>query len=132
MFTAKAPLTGNFRSRRIGCDPSPLPPFLEVLILEELRRDFSEVLILGDLKSNAENEIRGLLEVLILKGLKFDFSEVLILEELQREKREIKGFLRGVLRRGSIRSAKRESAGRVRAPDEGFSGDADLRFTRAV
>jgi hypothetical protein len=63
--------------------PSPLPCFLEVLILEELERDFSEVLILGDFKSNVENEIQTVLEVLILEGLKFDFSEVLILEGLR-------------------------------------------------
>ena len=61
----------------------PLPCFLEVLILEELERDFSEVLILGDFKSNVENEIQTVLEVLILEGLKFDFSEVLILEGLR-------------------------------------------------
>jgi hypothetical protein len=62
--------------------PSPLPLFLEVLILGRLRRKISEVLIIKDFKSFAENEIRGVLEVLILKGLKFDFSEVLILEGL--------------------------------------------------
>jgi hypothetical protein len=57
----------------------PPPSFLEVLILEGLKRDFSEVLILVDFKPIAENEIRGVLEVLILEGLKIDFSEVLIL-----------------------------------------------------
>jgi hypothetical protein len=67
----------------------PLPCFLEVLILEELKRDFSEVLILGDLKSIAKNEIRRVLEVLILEGLKFDFSEVLILEGLRATNREL-------------------------------------------
>jgi hypothetical protein len=69
--------------------PSPLPLFLEVLILEGLRREFSEVLILGDLKSNGENEIRGVLEVLILGGLKFDFSEVLILGGLGAKRGEL-------------------------------------------
>ena len=63
-----------------GC---PLPCFLEVLILEGLKREFSEVLILGEFKSIAENEIQGVLEVLIPEGLKFDFSEVLILEGLR-------------------------------------------------
>jgi hypothetical protein len=63
----------------ISWGPSPLPCFFEVLIIEGLERDFSEVLIIKDFKSNAENEIRGVLEVLILEGLKFDFSEVLIL-----------------------------------------------------
>jgi hypothetical protein len=68
--------------------PSPLPCFLEVLILEGLQRDFSEVLILEGLKSFRMSTMQGVLEVLILKGLKNDFSEVLILEELRREKRE--------------------------------------------
>jgi hypothetical protein len=72
------------------------------------------------------------LEVLIINGLKFDFSEVLILEELQREKREIKGFLRGDLGHGSVGSARPESARRARAPGGVFGGDADLRFTRAA
>jgi len=76
-------------------DPSPLPCFLEVLILEGLERDFSEVLILGDFKPIAENEIRGVLEVLILEGLKFDFSEVLILGGLGREECEIGCILVG-------------------------------------
>jgi hypothetical protein len=66
-----------------GDAPSLLPPFLEVLILEELKREISEVLILGDFKSNVENKIRGVLEVLIIKGLESDFSEVLILEGLR-------------------------------------------------
>jgi hypothetical protein len=74
---------------KIGAHPSPLPLFLEVLIIEGLERDFSEVLIIGDLKSNGENEIRVALEVLIIKGLKFDFSEVLILEGLRAKKREL-------------------------------------------
>jgi hypothetical protein len=69
-----------------GC---PLPCFLEVLILEGLKREFSEVLILGEFKSIAENEIQGVLEVLIPEGLKFDFSEVLILGGLGAEKREL-------------------------------------------
>jgi hypothetical protein len=69
--------------------PSPLPCFLEVLILEGLKRNFSEVLILGDFKSNAENEIRGVLEVLIPEGLKFDFSEVLILGGLRAKNFEL-------------------------------------------
>jgi len=56
---------------------------LEVLIPEELKRNFSEVLILVGFKSIAENEIRGVLEVLILGGLKSDFSEVLILGGLR-------------------------------------------------
>jgi hypothetical protein len=60
-------------------DPSPLPCFLEVLIIVGLERDFLEVLIIKDFKSIGENKIRGVLEVLIIKGLKFDFSEVLIL-----------------------------------------------------
>jgi hypothetical protein len=76
--------------------PPPLPCFLEVLILGDLEREISEVLILIGLKSFRMNTIRGVLEVLIIKGLKFDFSEVLILEELRREKCEIKGVLRGV------------------------------------
>jgi hypothetical protein len=83
MFTAKAPLTGDFRSRGVGCAPSPLPLFLEVLILGGLPRDFSEVLILVELKSFRMNAMRRVLEVLIIKGLKFDFSEVLILEGLE-------------------------------------------------
>jgi hypothetical protein len=57
----------------------PLPCFLEVLILEGLRREFSEVLILVGLKSFRMNMMRGFLEVLIPEGLKTDFSEVLIL-----------------------------------------------------
>jgi len=52
---------------------------LEVLILEGLRREFSEVLILVGLKSFRMNMMRGFLEVLIPEGLKTDFSEVLIL-----------------------------------------------------
>jgi hypothetical protein len=76
-------------NRFCGVYPSPLPCFLEVLILGELQRDFSEVLILEDFKSNAENEIRGVLEVLILEGLKFDFSEVLILGGLGAKKGEL-------------------------------------------
>jgi hypothetical protein len=109
-----------------------LPCFLEVLILEELERDFSEVLILEGLKSFRMSKMRGFLEVLILKGLKLNFSEVLILEELRRDKCEIKGSLGDVSGRGSIGSARRESAGRAGAPDGGFSGDADLQFTRTV
>jgi hypothetical protein len=54
-----------------------------VLIPEELKREFSEVLILGDFKPITENKIRGVLEVLILEGLKIDFSEVLILGGLE-------------------------------------------------
>jgi hypothetical protein len=63
-------------------DPTPLPHFLEVLILEGLPRDFSEVLILVDFKPIVEKEIQRVLEVLILEGLKIDFPEVLILRGL--------------------------------------------------
>jgi hypothetical protein len=70
---------GIRRSRRGMGDPSPLPCFLEVLILEELEREISEVLILVDFKPFTENKIRRVLEVLIPEGLKIDFSEVLIL-----------------------------------------------------
>jgi len=69
--------------RDLGADPSPLPCFLEVLILEGLKRKISEVLILVDFKPFMESEIRGVLEVLILEGLKIDFSEVLILGGLE-------------------------------------------------
>jgi len=54
-----------------------------VLILEGLKRNFPEVLILVDFKPFMENEIRGVLEVLILEGLKIRFSEVLILGGLE-------------------------------------------------
>ena len=54
-----------------------------MLILEGLKRDFSEVLILVGLTSFKMNMMRGLLEVLILEGLKMDFSEVLILGRLE-------------------------------------------------
>jgi hypothetical protein len=63
--------------------------FLEVLIVEGLGRDFSEVLILVDFKPIAENEIRRVLEVLIVEGLKFNFSEVLILGGLKAGKFEL-------------------------------------------
>jgi hypothetical protein len=66
-------------------DPSPLPCFLEVLILRDFKSLCPEVLILGDFKSLFP-------EVLILVGLKSlgmraiqkiaKFLEVLILEEL--------------------------------------------------
>jgi hypothetical protein len=69
--------------------PSPIPCFLEVLIVEGLQRNFSEVLILVEFKPVAENEIRGVLEVLIPEGLKFDSSEVLILGGLGAGKREL-------------------------------------------
>jgi hypothetical protein len=121
-----------FSARGAAAYPSPLPLFLEVLILEDLERDFSEVLIPVGLKSFRINMIRGFLEVLILKGLKSDFSEVLIPEELRREECEIKGFLRNVLRRGSVGNTRREAAGRPRPSVGGFTGDADLRFTRPV
>jgi hypothetical protein len=103
-----------------GCDPLPLPCFLEVLILEELQRDFSEVLIPVGLKSFGMNVMRGFLEVLILEGLKSDFSEVLILEELRRERCEIKRLLRGKIRY----DAHSLPAGRNpnRAPGAGAAG----------
>jgi hypothetical protein len=79
------PRGGRIRSIKSGRHvlPLPPPPFLEVLILEGLKCDFSEVLILVDFKPFMEREIRAVLEVLILEGLKFDFSEVLILGGLR-------------------------------------------------
>jgi hypothetical protein len=82
--------------------PTPLPCFLEVLILGDFKSLFPEVLILGDFKSFAPEVLIlvGLksfgmsameefarftgcfLEVLILVEIKRDFSEVLILQGL--------------------------------------------------
>jgi hypothetical protein len=69
----------------LGRHPSPLPLFLEVLILEDFKSFAPEVLILGDFKSLFP-------EVLILVGFKAFFMseiqknakilEVLILEDL--------------------------------------------------
>ena len=59
--------------RRIWGAPLPPPLFLEVLILGDLKRKNTEVLILVELKSfgmNAILERHDLLEVLILKGLR--------------------------------------------------------------
>ena len=64
----------------------PIPCFLEVLILGGLERNFSEVLILEELKSFRMNVLRGLLEVLIPGKLQTRFSEVLILEGLEAKK----------------------------------------------
>jgi hypothetical protein len=83
--------------------PTPLPCFLEVLILNNFKSLFPELLIPGDFKSFApevlilvglkslgmnviENSAK-FLEVLILVGLGFRFSEVLILEDLEPGKR---------------------------------------------
>jgi hypothetical protein len=63
IFTAKARLAGDFRSWGVGSAPSPLPCFLEVLILNDFKSFEPEVLILIDFKSLFP-------EVLILVGLK--------------------------------------------------------------
>jgi hypothetical protein len=77
--------------------PTPLPCFLEVLILKDFKSLFPEVLILVDFKSFAP-------EVLILVGLKCKgmsempdlrkILEVLILGELWSQTCVIGGFLR--------------------------------------
>ena len=78
--------------------PSPLPCFLEVLILHDFKSFEPEVLILGDFKSlfpevlilvdfkpwliRELQKIENFLEVLILEGIQGDFSEPLILHVL--------------------------------------------------
>jgi hypothetical protein len=61
----------------LGIALSPPPCFLEVLILDGLKRKIAEVLILVGLKSFVMNAIqnrRDFLEVLILKGLRWFIS----------------------------------------------------------
>ena len=116
-------------------DPPPLPCFLEVLILNDFKSFVLEVLIIKDFKSLfPEVLILGELKALRMSEMREveKFPELLILEELRRETCEIKGFLRGVFGRGSIGSARREGAGKARAPGGGIGGDADSRFTREV
>jgi hypothetical protein len=80
-------------------DPSPLPCFLEVLILNDFKSFEPEVLILIDFKSlfpevlilvglkswriNEMQEFENFLEVLIPEGLQGGVAEVLILRELR-------------------------------------------------
>jgi hypothetical protein len=90
-------------TRRNEPPASPLPCFLEVLILNDFKSFEPEVLILMDFKSlfpevlilvgfktlrirrmQGIDELRGdLVEVLIPEGLKCDFSEVLNLKGLR-------------------------------------------------
>jgi hypothetical protein len=46
----KSRVVGDF-DNEIRCPPTPLPPFLEVLILKDFKSLCPEVLILGDFKS---------------------------------------------------------------------------------
>jgi hypothetical protein len=93
----------ELETARNGPHPSPLPCFLEVLILKDFKSFEPEVLILLDFKSlfpevlilvgfktcgirkmQGIGELRGdLSEVLIPEGLKRNFSEVLILGRLR-------------------------------------------------